>query len=126
MNALNGSVSGYAFFFVLTIIAACGENNIALVGRETLTGREVPDEIVGTVERVDAASREIHLRASDGRRRVVAYAVETQAVYRGREYPVTRLEPGDIVAMQLKQDSRGNFYTDLVRVQENSRDSKQN
>jgi hypothetical protein len=46
-------------------------------------------------------------------------------MYRGREYPVTQLEGGDIVAMQLRQDSRGNSYTDLIRVQESIRDRDQ-
>ncbi len=53
---------------------------------------------------------------------VVAYNTDTRVIYRGREYPVTQLEAGDIVAMQLKQDSRGNSYTDLIRVQESIRD----
>jgi len=46
-------------------------------------------------------------------------------MYRGREYPVSQLEAGDIVAMQLRQDSRGNSYTDLFRVQESIRDRDQ-
>jgi hypothetical protein len=46
-------------------------------------------------------------------------------LYRGREYPVTQLEAGDIVAMQLRQDSRGNSFTDLIRVQESIRDRDQ-
>jgi hypothetical protein len=45
--------------------------------------------------------------------------------YRGREYPVTQLETGDIVAMQLRQDSRGNSYTDLIRIQESIQDRNQ-
>jgi hypothetical protein len=35
------------------------------------------------------------------------------------------LEAGDIVAMQLRQDSRGNSFTDLIRVQESIRDRDQ-
>jgi hypothetical protein len=43
-------------------------------------------------------------------------------MYRGREYPVSQLEAGDVVVIQLRQDSRGNSYTDLIRVQESNRD----
>jgi hypothetical protein len=46
-------------------------------------------------------------------------------MYRGRDYPVTQLEAGDVVVMQLRQDSRGNSYTDLIRVQESIRDRDQ-
>jgi hypothetical protein len=125
MNPINRAASGFALVFALTVFAGCSDNNIALVGRDTLPGREtqpVPDEIVATVERLDTSSREIHLRATDSRTRVVGYTADAQVVYRGREYPVTQLEAGDVVAMQLKQDSRGNSYTDLIRVQENVRE----
>jgi hypothetical protein len=125
MNVVNRAAWRFVSLFVLTVIAGCSDNNIALVGRETLTGREVPDEIVATVERLDASSSEIHLRGMDRRSRVVGYSADTQVVYRGREYPVTQLAVGDIVAMQLKQDSRGNSYTELIRVQQSVRDRNQ-
>jgi hypothetical protein len=124
MHSITRAASGFALVFALTVFAGCSDNNIALVGRDTLPDREtqpVPDEIVATVERLDTSSREIHLREADSRSRMVGYSADTRVVYRGREYPVTQLEAGDIVAMQLKQDSRGNFYTDLIRVQENIR-----
>ena len=125
MTRINRAASGFALIFALTAIAGCSDNNFALVGRETLadrTSQAVPDEIVATVEQVNTASREIHVRPNDGRTRVVGYTADARAVFRGREYPVSHLEAGDIVAMQLKQDSRGNPYTDLIRVQESSRD----
>ena len=128
MNRINRAASGFALVFALTVIAGCSDNNFALVGRETLPDRAsqpVQDEIVATVERVNTASREIQLRPNDSRTRVVGYSSDARVMYRGREYPVTQLESGDIVAMQLKQDSRGNFYTDLIRVQENIRDRDQ-
>ena len=56
---------------------------------------------------------------------MVGYSTDARVLYRGREYPVSQLEAGDIVAMQLKQDSRGNSYTDLIRVQESIRDRDQ-
>ena len=128
MNRINRAASGFALVFALTVIAGCSDNNFALVGRETLPDRAsqpVQDEIVATVERVNTASREIQLRPNDSRTRVVGYSSDARVMYRGREYPVAQLESGDIVAMQLKQDSRGNFYTDLIRVQENIRDRDQ-
>jgi hypothetical protein len=120
MNVVNRAAWRCVSFIALTVIAACGDNNIALIGRETLTGREVPDELVATVERLDAASREIHLRGTDGRIRVVRYSAGTSAVYRGREYSVTQLEPGDVIAIQVKHDADNKSYTDLVRVQDKS------
>ena len=128
MNLFNHAASGLALGVALTALAGCSGNNFALVGRESLpasASEAVPDEFVATVERVNTGSREINLRPNDGRTRVVGYSTDTRVMYRGREYPVSQLEAGDIVAMQLRQDSRGNSYTDLIRVQESIQDQNQ-
>ena len=128
MTRINRAALGLTLALALTVSAGCSDNNFALVGRDTLPDRAsqpVPDEFVATVERVNTGSREIDLRPNDGRTRVVGYSTDTRVMYRGREYPVSQLEAGDIVAMQLRQDSRGNSYTDLIRVQESIRDRDQ-
>ena len=127
MNLINRASSGLTLAVVLALSAGCN-GNTALVGRDTLPDRAsepVQDELVGTVERIDTWSREIHLRPNKGRLAVVSYNAETRVMHRGREYPVTQLESGDVVAMQLGKDSRGNSYTDLIRVQERIRDRDQ-
>ena len=128
MNLINRGASSLVLLVGLTISAGCSDNNFALVGRDTLpdrTSQPLQDEIVATVERLDTGSREISLRPNDGRTRVVAYSTDARVMYRGREYPVSQLEVGDVVVMQLRQDSRGNSYTDLIRVQESIRDREQ-
>jgi hypothetical protein len=127
MNLINRGAGGLTLALVLSVNAGCS-GNTALVGRPTLPAREsqpVQNEIVATVERVDTASREIYLRPNKGRPGMVTYSAETRVMYRGREYPVTQLEPGDIVALQLGKDSRGNPHTHLIRIQESSRDRAQ-
>ncbi len=127
MNSINRAVSSFALALALTASAGCGDN-IALIGRPSLPGPASAlsqDELVATVEWLDTSSRKINLRPNSGRTRVVGYNADTRVIYRGREYPVSQLEAGDIVAMHLKQDSRGNSYTDLIRVQENIRDRAQ-
>lgn len=122
MNLLSRAASGLTLAVALTAVPGCSDN-IALVGRPTLELGQ--DEFVAEVERLDTSSREIHLRPNNSRTRVVGYRADARVLFRGREYPVTQLEAGDIVAMQLRQDSRGNSYTDLVRVQESARDRNQ-
>jgi hypothetical protein len=124
MNLINRAVSGFTLALALTVSAGCS-GNIALVGRDTLPGRAsqpVQDEFVATVERVNTASSEIFLRPISGPSRVVTYSAETRVMFRGREFPVSRLESGDVVAMQLIKDPRGNPHTHLIRVQESTRD----
>jgi hypothetical protein len=128
MNLINRGASSLVLIVALTISAGCSDSNFALVGRDTLpdmASLPVQNEIVATVERLDTGSREISLRPNDGRTRVVGYSTDARVMYRGREYPVSQLEVGDVVAMQLRQDSRGNSYTDLIRVQESIRDRNQ-
>jgi hypothetical protein len=122
MTRINRAALGLTLTLALTAIVGCSDN-IALVGRPTLELGQ--DEFVAEVDRLDSSSREIHLRPNNSRTRVVGYSTDARVLYRGREYPVSQLEAGDIVAMQLKQDSRGNSYTDLIRVQESIRDRDQ-
>ncbi len=98
-------------------VPGCMEN-IALIGRPTI--EEGQDDVVGEVERVDLSTRRLYLRSDKSARPVVALSADAQVFYRGREYPVARLKPGDVVAMQIKRDSRGEPYADLLRIQENA------
>jgi hypothetical protein len=119
VNRFNRAASCVVLGLALTVSVGCSDN-IALVGRPTLQLDQ--DEIFAEVDRVDISSREIHLRPDDGRNRVVGYSADARVLYHGREYPIAQLESGDMVSMQVKQDSRGNSYTDLVHVHESIRD----
>jgi len=122
MNLFNRAAASLTLVMAMTVATGCMEN-IALVGRPTL--EEGQEDIVGEVARVDTSFRQIYLRATESRTRVVGYSANAQVVYRGRDYAVTRLEPGDLVAMQANQDSRGNYYTDMIRVQESVQERNQ-
>ena len=124
MNSFNHAASGFALALALTGLAGCS-GNTALIGRESLPGRvsqPVQSEVVGTVERVDTGSSEIHLRPTPGHPGMVTYSAETRVTYLGRVYPVSQLRFGDIVAMQMEKDSRGNPHTHMIRLQESSGD----
>jgi hypothetical protein len=122
MNLINRAASGLTLAVALTALAGCS-GNTALVGRDTLPGsasQPVRSEIVGTVERVDTGSNEIHLRPSAGHPGMVTYSAETRVMYLGRVYPVSQLRIGDIVAMQMEQDSRGNPHTQMIRLEKST------
>lgn len=124
MIASSRAALGVSLALALTAIAGCGANT-ALVGRESLPARAsqpVHNEIVGTVQRVDTGSNEIHLRASPGHPEMVTYSAETRVMYLGLAYPVSQLRFGDIIAMKMERDSRGNPHTHMIRVQKSSGD----
>lgn len=122
MNPINRAAAGFTLGLVLTVGVGCSDN-IALVGRPTLQLDQ--EEIFAEIDRVDTGSRQLHLRPDNSRDRVVGYSADARVLYRGREYSISQLESGDMVSMQLKQDSRGNFSTDLIRVQESIQDRNQ-
>jgi hypothetical protein len=125
MNLLNHAASGLTLAVALTALPACTGNNIGLVGRDTLPARAsqpAQSEIVGTVARVDTGSNEIHLRPISGHPGMVTYSAETRVMYLGRDYPVSQLQNGDSVAMQMGMDSRGNPHTHMIRLEKSSGD----
>jgi hypothetical protein len=124
MNLFNHAASGLALAVTLTALAGCS-GNTALIGRDSLparTSQPVQGEIVGTVERVDTGSNEIHLRPSPGHPGMVTYSAETRVMYLGRVYPVSQLRVGDIVAMQMEKDPRGNPHTHVIRLEKSTGD----
>jgi hypothetical protein len=125
------------------IIAASGCENIALmprpdvdrgdVGRSSIDrGSEIErgrdargdayertsprDEIVGTVQRVDVRDRTIQLRTTDGRLTAIRFDPDTVMYSRDRELPVDSLRYGDLIAVQVKKDSRGEQHADVIRI----------
>jgi len=125
MNLSNRAVLAFALGLALVASVGCSGNNIALVGRDTLPARAsqpVQNEIVRTVARVDTGSNEIHLRPSSGNPGMVTYSAETRVTYLGRVYPVSQLQNGDVVAMQMGMDSHGNPHPHMIRLQQSSRD----
>ena len=115
MKIIERATSLLALGMLLISIPGCMEN-IALIGRPTI--EEGQNDVVGEVERVDVSGRRIYLRPNKSDRRVVALSLDAQVLDRGREYSLGRLKPGDVVAMQVKRDSRGDLYADLIRIQE--------
>lgn len=97
-----------------------GCESVALVGRPTLgPGAGIEEiELVAEVEGFDTREKEVYMRTEEGRTRVVAYTPDTRVIIEGREHPITVLRSGDLVAMQLHKDARGNDYANLIRVRE--------
>ncbi|MGE5216386.1 MAG: hypothetical protein ACM3SP_05200 [Chloroflexota bacterium] len=117
MKLTNHALWILALGTLLMGVPGCMED-IALFPRPTLP--EGQPDVVGSVDRVDLAARRLYLHPNGGESRVITYSRDAQIFYRGRLYPMTRLAPGDVVAMQMKQDTRGESYVDLIRVREES------
>jgi hypothetical protein len=122
MKSINGKILIVCGLIAFLLSTAC--ENIALIKRPMpqLDG----DEIVGEITSIDSRLRQIHFRpvteaSSRASTQTIRFDDNTRVLYRGREYPVSTLEIGDIVALQLwHRDQARN--ADLIRVQQSRRD----
>jgi hypothetical protein len=75
-------------------------------------------QATGEILGVDTNRQFIQIRTQNGQTGNVYFDQNTRVVYQQREYPVTALERGDVVTLQVQQDQRGNAYTSYVQVQQ--------
>lgn len=74
------------------------------------------DEVVGTVEKIDRGTHEIHVRTSDARVEIVKYDPATVVYNRDQDVGIDALRPRDQVLIMLSYDSRGDLYADTIRL----------
>jgi len=73
-------------------------------------------QVAGTVRYVDTQRQMLQVTTQNGQTGNVYFDNRTQVVYQQQNYPVTALEQGDEVTMQLQQDQQGNYYTSYIMV----------
>ena len=79
-------------------------------------------QATGEILGVDPNQQIIQIRTQQGQTGNVYFDQNTRVVYQQREYPVTALERGDVVTLQIQQDQRGAAYTNYVLVQQSVQD----
>jgi hypothetical protein len=79
-------------------------------------------QVVGEIQGIDARQGMMQIRTQNGQTGNVYFDQNTRVVYQQREYAVTALERGDVVAFQVQQDQRGNAYTNYIQVQQSVQD----
>jgi len=101
------------------VLAGCSE-----IGQFGLPGdyESISNDIVGEVRDIDTRAREIEIRANSGRTTRIRYDIDTQVIYRQRNYSVANLERGDYVAARVQQDRDGRNYTSTITVREAAQD----
>lgn len=104
----------------LLLVTGCAGANLGTLGE--ILGAGLPGSqqqqgaVEGEVRQVDQRSQQISIQTRDGRTGQVRYDNRTEVVYRQQRHPVSALEPGDVVSLQVQQDARGNLYTSRIDV----------
>lgn len=106
-------------------LSGCG-TNLGPLG-EILEGIVTPagqqqGQLSAEIQSVDTRQQVIRVITQDGQAGPVLFDQSTVVVYRQQQYPVTALERGDIVLMQVQQDARNNLYASRIDVQQSARE----
>lgn len=115
-----------AAFTVMTLSGCAGTNLGALGdilgGAMGGQGAGQNGQVVVEVQGVDTRQQVIQVRTQQGQQGNVFFDQNTTVIYQNQQYPVTALERGDVVAMQLQQTQQGQTYVSQIVVQQSVQD----
>lgn len=103
--------------------AGCGGNTLGQLGEVLGQAAGVPagsaqtGQLTAEIRAVDTQRRTIQVATQDGQTGSVQYDQNTVVVYQQQQHPVTALERGDIVVMQVQQTQNA-LYTSRIDVQQ--------
>ena len=81
-------------------------------------GQGQTQQVQAEVQQLDTQRQRISIRTAQGQTGSVLYDQRTVVVYRQQQYPVTALERGDIVEMQLQRVDQQRLYTSRIDVRQ--------
>jgi exosome complex RNA-binding protein Csl4 len=89
-----------------------------ILGGSGTPGGQQQGQLNVEVRSVDESQRLIQVTTTQGQTGNVRYDQNTVVVYQQQQYPVTALERGDVVVMQVQEDARGELYVSRIDVQQ--------
>lgn len=103
------------------LFAATGCSNIGSLGNilgSVLGGQQQQQQqqIDAEIQSVDANRGVIYVRTQDGQSGNIRVDNQTMVVYNNQRYPVTALERGDVVRIQLQQTQSNELYAARIDV----------
>lgn len=106
----------------LLVLSGCG--NLGSIGNilgSVLGQGAQQQQMDAEVQQVDARDGRLYVRTQDGRSGVIRVDSRTQVVYNNQQYPVTALERGDVVRIQLQQTRNNELYATRIDVLRSAR-----
>lgn len=79
-------------------------------------GQQQSQQVQAEIQEVDTRNSRMSIRTQQGQGGWVRFDQQTVVVYRQQQYPVTALERGDVVNLQLQQLSQNEVYVSRVDV----------
>ena len=111
----------------LTVLPGCAAGSGGLGGLGDIlgsvmggaAGTQQPQQgqtVQAEVQQLDTQRQRLAIRTAQGQTGSVLYDQRTVVVYQQQQYPVTALERGDIINMQLMQAGQNDVYVARVDV----------
>ena len=103
------------------LLVSSGCSNLGSIGSilgSVLGGqqRQQQQQMDVEIQRVDANNGRLYVRTQDGQNGQVRVDNNTMVVYNNQRYPVTSLERGDVVRVQLRQTQNNELYAARIDV----------
>lgn len=109
----------YIFALGVALVSG-GCSNLGSVGDilgSVLGGQQQQQQqLDAEVQQVDASSGRLYIRTQDGQNGTIRIDSQTQVVFNNQRYPVTALERGDVVRIQLQQTQNNELYATRIDV----------
>lgn len=122
MNRI-GMAGRVATAALMLATAACSGNTLGTLG--DILGGAVggqqgaqSGELRVEVRSIDTQRQEIQVATEQGQTGAVLYDQNTAVVYRQQQYPVSALERGDVVRMQVQETQQGALYASRIDVEQ--------
>lgn len=115
----------YMLVIGAALVASSGCSNLGSVGDilgSVLGGqRQQQQQLEAEVQQVDANGGRLYVRTQDGQSGTIRVDSQTQVVFNNQRYPVTALERGDVVRIQLQQTQSNELYATRIDVLRSAR-----
>lgn len=115
--------------FTVAALSGCAGTNLGQLGDILggamgggMGGTGQNGQLVVEVQGVDTRQQVIAVRTEQGQQGNVMFDQNTVVTYQNQQYPVTALERGDVVAMQVQQTQQGAPYASRIDVQQSVQD----
>lgn len=118
---MNGTIGRFAVMAAMVSLPGCAGSGLEGLGDilgGAMGGGQQQGQIVGEVQSVDTRNQVIRVRAENGQTGDVVYDQNTVVAYQQQQYPVTALERGDVIEMQVQQIEQNRVYVSRIEVRQ--------
>ena len=124
----NRTITRVPILLLALSLPACAGNSLGALGDILAGAAGMPGsggqqgQLNVEIRDVNTQQQVLQVATQEGQTGNVYYDQNTVVTYRQQQYPVSALERGDIVVMQVQETAQGSLYTNQIAVQTSAQD----